>query len=178
MSEMTSIFDETRPLWNDTENDEHPVAEFLDLNQIRKDLSMDDVNIAEAIMNMAGLYGHYSVNAAKARMQRDAYKAQREAIESRVDLALRKKCEEAGERFTEGKIAARVALHSKVVAARRRYYESRAIAEAFDNILTALEMKSHAIGRLNKNLDTERVYSNTLIKHDPGAAARAAQHIS
>lgn len=116
------------------------VKAFVDIDQMRKDMTFSPTDLTSAMMDQAALYAHYGVLAAKASRQVDDVKLLLENVEAKVYRRLRDDAAASGAKLTEAQLEKSVALNDHVIAYRRALNESKQI-EAIAK--TAVEAFKH-----------------------------------
>jgi len=103
------------------------VKNFLDADQLRKDISYTLSDISGAQMTQASLFVHYGMIAAQAAKQVDDFKMLGEITEARIYRALRDKAVLNGEKLTEARLIADVSVNPSVITMRRALNEAKQI---------------------------------------------------
>jgi hypothetical protein len=107
------------------------VINYVDSNQLKRDMSYSTADLSSAMMEQASLFAHYGVLAARASRQVDNIKMLLETREAQVYRAKRSEFDDAGEKITETKLEKIVATSSTIVDLKRALAKARQIeAEA------------------------------------------------
>lgn len=88
---------------------------FIDHENLVKDLSYSDLDLTAAMMNQAGLFARYGVLAAQASAQVDLVKLKLEKAEADVYKAKRDEAAASGEKITEAMLGNMVALDEDII---------------------------------------------------------------
>lgn len=103
------------------------VKDFIDANQLRKDMAFSDVDLDSAFMNQASLFAHYGSLHADAAYQVDAFKMALETTESSVYKILRDDFAKRAEKPTEAFLEKLVASHERVKAMKMAYNKAKRV---------------------------------------------------
>lgn len=106
------------------------LTNYVDPDQLKADLEIDNADINEAMRRHAGLFAHYATLAVRARAQRDRWQTSLEILESELDRKYRAElqpdleADPKAKKVTEPQIAAAIkgdsrwkACNSRVIAA-------------------------------------------------------------
>lgn len=118
----------------------YQVRDYIDAAQLRRDLSYSPNNLTDAMITQASMFAHYGVLAADASRQVDVVKMLLENTEAAVSQIIRDEAALAGEKTTEGGIAAKIARHPRVISMKKALNEARRV-EAIGK--TAVESFRH-----------------------------------
>lgn len=108
--------------------DQYAVNDFIDVDQYRKDIDPDNLDLSYSMMRQAGLFAYYSTQAAKAQHQMDKMEQMEEIVMARLDRKERDTASAAGTKITEAQIKALIALEPKAIAVRSAVNRAREIA--------------------------------------------------
>ena len=103
------------------------VKNFIDAEQLRRDLAFSDTDLSSAMMEQAAMFAHYGVLAAEAARQVDVVKLLLENTEAAVSKLIRDEIASTGEKLTEAAIAARIARHPRVIAMKKALNEAKRV---------------------------------------------------
>ena len=101
------------------------VRQFVDADQLKKDMTFSPVDLTSAMMEQSSLFAHYGVLAAKASRQVDDIKLLLETIEAKVYRKLRDEAADEGKKTTEAQLEKSVATHDQVLSYRRALNEAK-----------------------------------------------------
>ena len=118
----------------------YQVRDFIDAKKLREDLAYSPHNLTDAMINQASMFSYYGVLAADASKQVDVVKMLLENTEAAVSQIIRDDMAAAGEKTTEGLIAAKVARHPRVISMKKSLNEAKRV-EAIGK--TAVESFRH-----------------------------------
>jgi hypothetical protein len=110
-----------------SENGKYEIRDFIDADQLRRDMAFSTNDLTNAMMEQSSLFAHYGVLHAKAQRQVDAVKMLLESTESAVYKALRNKMESDGKKPTEALLDKMVTSHPRVVGMKRALAEARQV---------------------------------------------------
>lgn len=100
---------------------------FIESENLAKDLSYSDLDLTTAMMNQAGLFAHYGVLAAKASAQVDLVKLMLEKIEADVYKAKRDEAAMTGEKITEAMLGNMVALDKEIIDLKKKLADAKRV---------------------------------------------------
>jgi hypothetical protein len=113
------------------------VEQFIDTDQLKRDMTYSLSNLSDAMMTQASLFAHYGVLSSKASKQVDNIKLLLENAEARVYRILRDEAVTAGEKKTEVQLEKAVAIDSRVITYKRSLNEARQV-----EIITKIAVES------------------------------------
>jgi len=105
----------------------YPVKDFIDAEQLKRDLAYSDNDLDSAMMQQASLFSHYGILAADAARQVDVIKMLLESTEAAVYKLERDKAAADGEKVTEALLDKRIARHSRVISMKKALNEAKRI---------------------------------------------------
>lgn len=101
---------------------------FIDMEQVKRDLSINPADLDSAMLSHAGLDMHYSTCTAKARRQYERVKAAFEVLEARLNAHHRRALSEGAKKApTVDQIRAEVIIDHRWVAANTRVIDAQHI---------------------------------------------------
>lgn len=103
------------------------VKNFIDADEMRKDMAFSPNDIDTAMMQQASLFAHYGVLHADALRQVDTIKLLLENTEAAVYKLLRDKMASKGEKFTETLLEKLVSRHDRVVAMKKALNQAKRV---------------------------------------------------
>lgn len=114
------------------------VRNFIDADQLRRDVAYSNADIETAFMNQASMFIHYGVLAAKASKQVNDVKIILENQQAAVYRGARNEAAKLGEKVTEGMLENIVMRNPQIIATKRALNEAmqvesvaKAAAEGF-----------------------------------------------
>lgn len=131
------------------------VKEFIDMDQVARDLVIDPNNVENSLYSVASLYARYALLVTKARVQRDGFKSRAKLVAAKVEKEIRDKAALEGEKLTNPQVEALVSANSIVVAAELALNEAQAVFTACQETMSAISMKRDMLVQINKNQDRE-----------------------
>jgi hypothetical protein len=152
------------------------IRNFIDPEQLKKDMSFSTAALSSAMSEQASLLVHYGTLFAKAARQVDDIQMLLEITESKVYRKLRDEAVKSGAKMTEATLEKSVAVHDQVVAMKRARNEAKQI-EAHAKI--AVEGFRHRRDMLVQEGATQRqeMQGETSInaRNERESAARASE---
>lgn len=103
------------------------VQNFIDADQLSKDISFSPVDLTSAMVEQSALVVHYGTLLAKSQRQTEDLKLVLENAEARVYRQLRDKAAETGTKMTEAQLEKEVILSETVLALKKALSEARQI---------------------------------------------------
>lgn len=103
------------------------VKDFIDADQLRKDMAYTTNDLTTAMMEQSSLFAHYGVLFAQASRQVDAVKMLLESTEAAVYRVIRTKMEADGKKPTEAFLEKSVTQHPRVVSMKRALAEAKQV---------------------------------------------------
>lgn len=131
------------------------VKEFIDMDQVSKDLVIDPNNIENSLYSVASLYARYAHLVTKARVQRDGFKSRAKLVRAKVEKEIRDKAATEGEKLTNPQVESLVSANGVVVTAELALNEAQAVLTACQETMQAISMKRDMLVQLNKNQNRE-----------------------
>ena len=132
------------------------VQNFLDPEQLKRDVSFSDHAITDAYMEQASLYVEYAQIAQKAELQSENFKHRLEIIEAQVDQEIRDDFAENCKKVTEAQVSKALTLDRRVIGIRKRYNEARSIAGLSKSALEAIKHKKDMLIQCGADLREEQ----------------------
>jgi len=118
----------------------YAVKQYVDVVQLKADLSYSLANLSDAMVTQASLFTHYGVIAAQASRQVDEVKMLLEVAEARVYRLLRDQFAKDGEKISEARLEQSVAIDKRIITFKRALNEAKQIESAAK---TAVEAFRH-----------------------------------
>ena len=115
------------------------------ISQVDPDLDIDFMDLQPSVAMQASLYGYYSDKAVDARAERDSAVNELDRVTADVELEIRKKAEENGEKLTEAKVNAKVEQDKRVVDLKDVVVEKNRILQRHEAKCRALDHKKSMI---------------------------------
>jgi len=103
------------------------VRNYVDTEQLKKDLAYSSTNLSDAMMAQASMFAHYGVQAAYAAKQVNSLELLIENHEARVYRELRDKAIADGEKVTEALLERRIAQNTTIIKMKRLLNEAKQI---------------------------------------------------
>jgi hypothetical protein len=132
------------------------LREFVDAEQLKKDVEFSVHNLDEAVQNHASMFVHYANNARMARRQFERMKAAFEILESRLDAHYRLTLKMNGEKVTDKAIEAAVKGDPRWWAGQQRLIDAKAIYELANDARSAFEHRRDMIVQVSVDRRKER----------------------
>jgi hypothetical protein len=111
------------------------VRDYIDLAQMKTDLSFSTNNLSDAMMAQAALFAHYGVLASKASKQVDSIKMVLETAEARIYRIHRDDAASSGAKITEAQLDKLVSADPKIIDIKKALNEAKQV-EANGKIAT------------------------------------------
>ena len=108
---------------------------------------INHLSLDESILDQPQLFGHCSAWCAHAVMHRDKLKRDAEVTDARVQLRIRDEFSKAGEKVTEGRIAAMVLVDKESQDAYNRYLKAKELAQKWDGLLDTFKQRSYSLSQ-------------------------------
>lgn len=105
----------------------YKVHQYLDVDQLKKDLAYTPTNLTDAMMQQASLFVHYGIGASSASRQVDDVKMILEITEAKIYRKLREEAAKKETKLTEAQLEKNVALDANVRSIRRALNEAKQI---------------------------------------------------
>jgi hypothetical protein len=130
-SKPSPVYVEPRPDVVIPQTPVSPLAlkQYVNVEQLKKDLSFELSDLDNAIRSHAALFGHYSNLSCLARHQADRMKATVEVLESKLYTIHREIFAQEGKKATEAQIDAAVKCDPRWLSAQHKKIDAKAIAE-------------------------------------------------
>lgn len=135
---------------------ESDYANFIDLEQAKKDLVIDPMNPTVGMIQQLGYFVHYSGIAIKARRALDEAKLRLDTIEAALKTKYRQSLAEDGSKVTEGQIAAAVNLDAAFRAASQKVIELTEVRGYADVVREAFEQRKYLLLQIAKDNAIEK----------------------
>lgn len=103
------------------------VREYIDLAQMKVDLSFSTNDLSEAMMQQATLFAHYGVLASKAAKQVDSVKMVLETAEARIYRIHRDDAATSGAKVTEAQLEKMVSADPKIIEIKKALNEAKQV---------------------------------------------------
>lgn len=103
------------------------LTEFVNPDQLKKDISIDITDLTGGMQQHASLYVHYATQAVRAKRQYERNKTALELLEAQLDSRHRQQLKEENPKTTEGQIRAAVVMDPKWKAMSSRVIDSQQI---------------------------------------------------
>lgn len=149
------------------------LREFVDAEQLKRDVEFNVANLDEAVQSHASLFVHYANNARLARRQHDRMKAACDILESRLDSYHREVLKAAG-KATENQIAAAVKADPRWWAAQQRLIDAKAIYDLANDAKEAFAQRRDMIVQISVDRREERKGELRIKAVDDGRALALA----
>lgn len=111
------------------------------IDKVDPDLYVDFMDLQPAVAMQASLYGYYSDKAVDARAERDSAVNELDTTTAAVELDIRKKATDSGEKITEGKVTARVETDERIVSLKALVVEKNRELQKVEAKCRALDHK-------------------------------------
>jgi hypothetical protein len=113
-----------------------------------KDLEINKDRLDAEFLRQPIVFMQYAEQAALAEDARDRAKRAAEVVLAQVDQEIREKANIDGEKLTEAKVAARVAMHPEVEAAEGRVLETNKQAKILGAAVRAFDQRKKSLEKL------------------------------
>lgn len=148
MSESTSTADTAKAA-------PPPLKQFIDLNELKKDVAINPNDLDSALTEHAALYVHYAVNTVDARRQHERLKHAFEILEARLDAEYRESLAE-GKKPTEAAIRNALVADKRWSSAQARVIEAQSIWKRCEIAERAMEQRKDMILELARDRRKEK----------------------
>lgn len=118
-----------------------PVDEFIDADKAVADVAINESELNDEFIRQPGLVFYYTAMKAKSERQLSSLKLRLEAREAQVATKVRTDAQAAGEKITEGGIAAKVRLHPTVIQLDQAIIKAKEVDRVIDGVISALRDK-------------------------------------
>lgn len=115
------ITDDNKPIFQ--------VQQFIDIDQMRRDMAYSPADMGSAMMDQAALFAHYGALLSRASSQVEKAKMVLETAMAKVAKRIRSDAAIKGDKLTEPQLAAEVALHKSVIAMKIAVSEAKEIEQ-------------------------------------------------
>ncbi|MTH61095.1 hypothetical protein [Paracoccus litorisediminis] len=105
----------------------YAVRDYVDTEQLKRDLTYTPNDLSSAMMVQAGLFSHYGILFAQASKQVDVVKLLLENTEAAVYQMLRAKALQQGEKLTEVQLEKAVSREPRVIAMKKALAEAKQV---------------------------------------------------
>jgi hypothetical protein len=140
-----------------TANNPLLLREFVDADQLRRDVSFELHNLDNAIRQQAGLYVHYADLARRARRQHDKMKTTAEVMEAKLYSVHRQAFINQGiAKPTKDQIDAAVKMDPRWFAAQQKVIDARAIMDLAVESREALSQRKDMLVQVSVDRRRER----------------------
>lgn len=124
------------------------IRQFIESEALRKDTSVNPLDLSDAMMQQASLFSHYGELAAKASRQVDDVKLLLENTEAAVYRNLRDEFAKNGEKVTEAQLEKLVTRHDKVITTKKALNEAKQIEAVAKAAVEALRQRKDMLVQL------------------------------
>lgn len=124
---------------------------FIDTAQLTKDLSINPVNLDDAMIGQAALYMHYAGLTIEARKQYERLKSTVAIIESKLYAEIRARLITEGTKPTEGQITSATQTDSRWVGAQAKLIEAQGIWRMCEHAENAFSMRKDMVLELARD---------------------------
>jgi hypothetical protein len=124
------------------------VRQFIESAELRKDTSINPLDLSDGMMQQASLFSHYGELAAKAARQVDDVKLLLENTEAAVYRKLRDDFAGRGEKVTEAQLEKLVTRHEQVIAMKKALNEAKQIEAVAKTAVEALRQRKDMLVQL------------------------------
>jgi hypothetical protein len=145
--------------------------EFVDADQLKKDVEFDPRDLDNAVRSHAGLFVHYANLSRLARRQFERMKAACEILESRLDAHYRTTLKADGSKVTDKAIDAAVKGDPRWWAAQNRMIDAKAIYDLASDAREAFTQRKDMIVQVSVDRRRERE-GEFRVKEDPSVSTR------
>lgn len=116
-----------------------------DLKTFKTFLAIDTTALDECLMQQPEVYHHVSERYVWAVGARDTKKLDLEEMTTELDIMLREKAQETGEKFTETSLANRIKGYPKIKKLTREYLAAKQEADSWAALKESFQQRSHAL---------------------------------
>lgn len=148
------------------------LREFVDADQLKKDVEFDPNDLDNAVRQHASLFIHYADRARLARRQFERMKAAFEILESRLAMHHREQQIKDGKKPTEASVDAAVKCDPRWFAAQQKVIDARAIYDLANDAREAFSQRRDMIVQVSVDRRRERE-GQLRIMEDPKTAREA-----
>lgn len=121
---------------------------YLDVDSFKKDISVSENNLDNAMMQQAGLFAYHAAEAARAEAQYARVKLRFDVVEARLYDRHRKALAAAGEKVTEKMVENAVKMDADFLAAKNLVIEAEMLAAFNKGAVEALKHRKDMIVQL------------------------------
>lgn len=146
------------------------LSNYLDPDQLKKDLDFDPSNINEDLRQHTQLQNHYANLATRARAQSDRWESAVEVLESQLDNHYRKVLKEENPKTTEPQIRSAIVTDARWKAATARRHDALTQWKLCENASRSFEHRKDMILQVSRNMERERDRNLTVGATGPGSA--------
>lgn len=132
------------------------LKEYIDVDQLKKDVEFDPNDLDTAVRQHAGLFIHYANIARLARRQWERMKAAVEILESRLGTYHREALTGAGGKVTEAMIEAATKSDPRWWAAQQKEIDARAIYDLANDAREAFSQRKDMIVQVSVDRRREK----------------------
>jgi hypothetical protein len=132
------------------------LREFVDPEQLKRDVEFSVHNLDEAVQNHASTFVHYANNARLARRQFERMKAAFDILESRLEAHYRLMAKSTGEKATDKSIEAQVKGDPRWWAGQTKLIDAKAIYELANDARAAFDHRRDMIVQVSVDRRKER----------------------
>lgn len=136
--------------------DEVALTQYVDAEQLKADVEIDQRNLTGAMTSHASLYTHYAIQAVRAQRQYDRWKAAIEVLEGQLDAQARQAAAEEGKKTTENGIKSAIINDARWKAAQNRLIDAKQMKELCDAALLCFVHRKDMLLQLARDAAAER----------------------
>lgn len=132
------------------------MREYVDVNQLKKDVSFDLHDLDNAIRSHASLFVHYANLARLARAQADRMKAVVDVLESKLYAIHREALMSEGKKATEAQVTAAVQCDPRWMSAQMKRIDAKAIYDLANDAREAFAQRKDMLVQVSVDRRTEQ----------------------
>lgn len=134
----------------------YQVKQFIDKEQVRRDLTYSDTNINDGMMRQASLFAYYGELLAEASHQVDVVDLLVKNTEAAVYKKEREVAAAAGEKLTEVQLEKMITRNERVIAMKKALIEAKRVEAAAKTTLEAFRHRRDMLVQQSSTMRTER----------------------
>lgn len=131
-------------------------SEFVNPEQLAKDVSIDGANLSENMKSHTALYVMYATKAVRAKRQYERYKTAFEVLEAQLDSQHRTALKEENAKTTEGQVRAAVVTDPRWSAASGRVIDARMVYQLADIAVDGFEQRKDMLLQIARDAGREQ----------------------
>lgn len=136
-------------------SDDALLTNYIDPEQVKKDLHFDLTDLSGAMQRHASLFIHYAQQAVRARSQYDRWKSALEVLESQLDNHYRTTLKEENPKTTEPQIRSAVVSDARWKAASARVIDAKTQHNMAESVERAFEHRKDMLLQIARNAARE-----------------------